>query len=364
MKNLPVTVVRSLELLGLFLIGAVIVIGKTIIMPLLLAFFLSLMLMPVFRLLRRFKLPEPVAIFLSILFLSLFVALTIWLFASQVSSLASDYPQIEKNVTLHLTNLSTWISNKFGYSPKDQIKFINDNSNKLFNSAGIIMKQTANSVSSVLLFSMLLPLFIFLIIVYRGLLTKFALMWFAPEESKNVKEVVSQVESIIMSYLIGLLIQIIYIIILLGLTLMIVGIKHGLLIGIMFAILNLVPYLGPLIGNILGALITLSSSESLKDVLIVIVVIGIVQFLDNNILMPIIVGSKVRINALVSIVGIFIGGMLAGISGMFLAMPVIAVLKISFDHSPKFAKWGVLLGDEKQYKNEQRIPMLIQKLKR
>jgi len=172
------------------------------------------------------------------------------------------------------------------------------------------------------------------------------------------------VEKIIMSYLIGLLIQIIYIIILLGLTLMIVGIKHGLLIGILFAILNLVPYLGPLIGNILGALITLASSESMKDVVIVIVVIGIVQFLDNNILMPIIVGSKVRINALVSIVGIFIGGMLAGISGMFLAMPVIAVLKIAFDHSQKFTKWGVLLGDEGALKNEKRIPLLIQKLKR
>jgi len=160
-------------------------------MPLLLAFFLSLMLMPIFRFLRKLKIPEPVSIFLSILILSLFVALTIWLFASQVSSLTSDYPQIEKNVTQHLTNLSTWISNKFGYSPKEQIKFINENSNKLFNSAGIIMKQTANSVSSILFFSMLLPLFIFLIIVYRGLLTRFALMWFAPREYNNVKEVVS-----------------------------------------------------------------------------------------------------------------------------------------------------------------------------
>jgi predicted PurR-regulated permease PerM len=56
----------------------------------------------------------------------------------------------------------------------------------------------------------------------------------------------------------------------------------------------------------------------------------------------------VKINALVSIVGIFMGGALAGISGMFLAMPVIAVLKILFDHSAGFRNWGVLLGDDRR----------------
>ena len=328
-------------------------------MPLLLAFFLSLLLMPVFRFLRRLKIPEAIAIFLSIIFLSIFVALAIWLFVSQANSLASDFPQIQKNTVRHLSSLRIWISNRFGYSVADQMKFINDNSNKLFSSAGFVMKQMANSVSSVLFFSGLLPIYIFLIILYRNLISKFTMLWVAPEEHKNVREVMSQVERIVLNYLVGLLIQIIYIIILLGVTLMIVGIKHGLLIGILFAVLNLVPYLGPLVGNVIGALITLASSGSLTDVVIVIGIIGVVQFLDNNILMPRIVGSKVRINALVSIVGIFTGGALAGISGMFLAMPVIAVLKIVFDHSVRFAKWGVLLGDEVLYEKEKKVPAFL-----
>ncbi|MDP4215848.1 MAG: AI-2E family transporter, partial [Bacteroidota bacterium] len=109
-----------------------------------------------------------------------------------------------------------------------------------------------------------------------------------------------------------------------------------------------IPYLGPLIGNILAILITLASSGSFKDVLIVFGIITLVQFLDNNILMPRIVGSQVKINALVSIVGIFTGGALAGITGMFLAMPIIAVMKALFDHSVNFQKWGVLLGDDRK----------------
>jgi predicted PurR-regulated permease PerM len=165
------------------------------------------------------------------------------------------------------------------------------------------------------------------------------------QEEANL--VISELELVVKRYLLGLLIQFSYIIILLAGLLALTGIPHALLIGILFAFLNLIPYLGPLIGNILGILIVLASSDQLKDVLIVFGAISAVQFLDNNILMPRIVGSQVKINALVSIVGIFIGGALAGLPGMFLAMPVIAVLKILFDHSTGFQNWGVLLGDDR-----------------
>lgn len=116
--------------------------------------------------------------------------------------------------------------------------------------------------------------------------------------------------------------------------------------------LNLIPYLGALIGNILGVLLTLASSESLADVLIVLATITVVQFLDNNILMPRIVGSQVRINPLVSIVGIIAGGVMAGLSGMFLAMPVLSILKLVFDHTENYKQWGVLLGDNRPSKSQ------------
>jgi predicted PurR-regulated permease PerM len=158
--------------------------------------------------------------------------------------------------------------------------------------------------------------------------------------------VIHETESIIKSYIGGLLIQMTYITVLLGGSLLIFGIKHALLIGIIFAILNLIPYIGALFGNIIGVLLTLSSSEELTPVITVLVTIAIVQFLDNNILMPRIVGGKVRINALSSLAGVFVGGALAGIPGMFLSLPLIAVFKIIFDRTEQFKQWGVLFGDE------------------
>ncbi|RVU02596.1 AI-2E family transporter [Mucilaginibacter limnophilus] len=356
MIELPVTVKRSLELLGLILAGALFVWGQTIIMPLLMAFFISLMLLPALRFFRKHKVPEAIAIFLPILLLFIAIGLIVWFFSSQIASLVADFPQIEKNVGKHLNELSGWIAKKFNYSVSEQLKFVDEQSNKLLSSTGAILGGAAGSVGDVLLFFGLIPIYIYLILLYKDLLLRFVFMWFDPPQHKNVEEGMRAAESIIKSYLIGLLIQITYITILLGGILFLFGIKHALLIGVIFAFLNLIPYLGALIGNVIGVLITLASSTEILPIFIVLGAIAFVQFLDNNILMPRIVGSKVKINALAAIVGVILAGTLAGISAMFLALPIIAVLKIIFDRSEQFKQWGVLLGDERPAQSPLKFP--------
>ena len=72
----------------------------------------------------------------------------------------------------------------------------------------------------------------------------------------------------------------------------------------------------------------------------------VIQFIDNNILVPRIVSSKVKINALVSLVIVLLGGAVWGLAGMFLSIPFIAVLKIIFDRVDELKPWGKILGDE------------------
>ena len=77
-----------------------------------------------------------------------------------------------------------------------------------------------------------------------------------------------------------------------------------------------------------------------------IIVFMIVQLIDNNFLVPRIVASRVKLNALISIVGVLVGGALCGISGMFLSIPVIAICKVIFDKVEELQPWGKLLGDD------------------
>ena len=362
--KLPLTVRRSIELLGLYLIGALIVVGKNIIMPVLMAFFISIMLLPVYRLLKKKKFPESLAIFLSILLVAVIAAGLVWFFSSQIKGLVADFPEIQNNVSLHLTALSNWINSISDFSTEEQLRFLNEQNAKLLNYAGSMLTGAATSVTGALVFIGLLPIYIYLMLFYKNLLIRFVFMWFKEDQHDKVEEVMKESESIIKSYLLGLLIQIGYITILLGGILMIIGIEHALLIGVIFAILNLIPYVGALIGNIIGVALTLTSSQELWPIFTVLGVIAFVQFLDNNILMPRIVGSKVKINALSTIVGVFIGGNIAGIAGMFLSLPVIAVLKIIFDQSEMFRHWGVLLGDERPTRSPMSFPSLRRKDRR
>lgn len=360
MQGLPLTVRRALELTGLYFLGLIIVVGSNVITPLLMAFFISILLLPVYRKLRKY-IPEVLAIVCSVLLLVLLIVMLVWFFSSQASRLIADFPQIKQNVTVHLNSLSEWITQKTNFSTERQIQIINEQSGKLLDSAGGMLGGAAGSLTSIFIFVGLLPIYIFLILYYKNLLLRFVFLWFPEANHKPVEEAMRETEVIIKSYLVGLLIQVTYITILLGGTLMIIGIEHALLIGVIFAILNLIPYVGALIGNIIGVLLTLTSSQEVWPIFAVLITIAAVQFLDNNILMPRIVGSKVRINALASIVGVIVGGALAGISGMFLSLPIIAVLKIVCDRSNSLRQWGVLFGDERPKRSPMSFPVFRKK---
>lgn len=275
------------------------------------------------------------------------MALLVWFLSKNFTRLVEDFPTLKANVIVHLENLSNWINSKTNFSTERQLQLINQQSTKLVNFAGGYLGGLASSLTALLIFFGLVPIYIFLLLFYRNLLLRFIFLWFKEAEHDRVKETVKEMQGIIKSYLGGLLIQIAYITVLLGGILMLFGIKHALLIGVLFAILNLIPYIGALIGNIIAVLLTLTSSDHLSPILTVLITIAVVQFLDNNILMPKIVGSKIRINALTSIVAVIAGGALAGIAGMFLSLPIIAVLKVIFDRSNHLKQWGVLFGDER-----------------
>ena len=362
MKEFPLTVRRSIELIGLFALGLIIVAGSGVITPLLLAFFLSIVFLPLHRKLMNRKIPEILSISICILILFILLGLVAWFFSAQVGKLISDFPQLEKNVSTHLNELSVWINSKTDFSTERQLTILKEQSTKLLNNAGSMLGGAATSLSSVFVLLGLVPIYIFLIIFYKNLLLRFIFLWFPSNSHESLKDAMEETQVIVKSYLIGLLIQITYITVLLGGILMILGNKHALLIGVIFAILNLIPYIGALIGNIIGVLLTLTASEEMGPIWTVLIVIAAVQFLDNNILMPKIVGSKVRINALASIVGVIVGGALAGISGMFLSLPVIAVLKIIFDRSEQFKQWGVLFGDERPARNPMSFPVFRKKM--
>lgn len=123
----------------------------------------------------------------------------------------------------------------------------------------------------------------------------------------------------------------------------IVGIKYALLLGVMAAVLNIVPYLGIYTAMALSMLVTFANSSGSEAITVGIILI-VIHFFDANILMPRIVGSRVKMNPLITIIAVLIGHFVWGIPGMFLFIPITGMLKIVSERVDELKPWAILLG--------------------
>jgi predicted PurR-regulated permease PerM len=213
---------------------------------------------------------------------------------------------------------------------------------------------TFMAAASGLLMLFLLPVYMFLFMYYRKLIRDFLTGVFKDAHRGQVEEVIDESKVIIQSYMVGLLIELAIVTVLNAVGFLVLGIQYAIFLALLAAVLNMIPYIGMLIASIICMGVTLTTSDNVSDIIWVGVMLTVVQFIDNNFIMPYVVGSKVRINALASIIGVLVGGALAGVGGMFLSIPGVAIMKSVFERVPELKPWGLLLGDDQGKKKTTR----------
>jgi predicted PurR-regulated permease PerM len=168
---------------------------------------------------------------------------------------------------------------------------------------------------------------------------------FGTSNQSQVSEIVTQTKTVIQRYLVGLVIEMVIVAALETATLLILGIDYAILLGIIGALLNLIPYIGGLVAVALPMMVALVTKSSGWYAIYILVIYYVIQLIDNNYIVPKIVASKVKINALFSILAVIVGNALWGVPGMFLSIPLLAIVKLIFDHIEPLKPWGFLLGD-------------------
>jgi predicted PurR-regulated permease PerM len=205
--------------------------------------------------------------------------------------------------------------------------------------------QTLLSVGGVIMVLFLIPVYVFLLLYYHPLLIEFIHRLFREDHQSKVKEIITQTKKLIQHYLVGLVIEAVMVAVMNIAVLLILGVDYAILLGIIGALLNVIPYIGGLVAVALPMMVALATKSTAWYPLYVLIGYYIIQLIDNNYIVPYIVASKVKINALFSIIVVFIGNAVWGVSGMFLSIPLIAILKLIFDHIDSLNPWGFLLGD-------------------
>ena len=348
----PFYVKTMCVLVSLLAFGYLVIIAKDILSPLIFSCLFSILLLPLAAFLEnRFKFPRSAAAMLSVIFMLAAISLVLFVIGTQLSKLAGDWPQFREQLSITTNNLQLWIESRFNIDAAKQLNFVHSATTKALASGTTMVGATVLSLSSILLFLVFTFIYTFFFLLYRKLIMTFLVSVFLEENKSLVHDIIEQVQYIIRKYIIGLLIQMAVIAVAVSVIFWILGIKYAFLLGLITGIINIIPYIGIFVALLLSTIITFATATVLSKVLFVVIALVVVHLIDSNILLPVVVGSKVRINALITVLGVIIGEMLWGISGMFLSIPVIAVLKIIFDRVESMKPWGIILGDEEKKQN-------------
>ncbi|BAV09758.1 Predicted PurR-regulated permease PerM [Filimonas lacunae] len=335
----------SHTLISIVLIGFIMYVGHSILVPLAFASLFSIILMTPCDFLEKRKVPRTVAAALSVLLFIIIIGIILYFIFSQLVSFQNDLPKLGVQLQGALVNLENSIQERFHISGAKMREFLNSASSQTLSHTSTVVGTTVSTLSSAVIYMVLIPIYTFLLLLYRGIITRFFIRSFQEEHSPAVRNIMGKTRHVIKSYIAGLIIEMIIVAIMNCTGFFILGVKYALMLGVIAALLNLIPYVGIFTACILSLLITFTTNSP-ATVLGVAIVLVIVHIIDSNILLPRVVGSKVKINALVTIVGVLVGSAIWGIAGMFLAIPIMAILKVIFDGIESTQAWGILLGDE------------------
>jgi predicted PurR-regulated permease PerM len=338
----PFYVRATVILFGLVLFSFALANLRGILIPFSFALFLAVLLNPLMERLIVWRVPKVAAIAISLGVAILLIG-GIWYFlANQIMQFTDQLPLLQKKASELITRLQAYLVREFN------IPVAKTNAYLAEAKAGIhpLLGRTLGTVAGSMATAFLLPVYTFLLLYYKNLILNFLYEIFAEENAEEVSTVLRRVRGAIQSYMYGLLIEASIVATLNTIALLILGVQYAVLMGVLGALLNVLPFFGGILAALLPIMVATITKEGYNTQVGIAISYMIIQFTDNHFLIPYIVSAKVRINALLSVVAVLLGGAVWGLAGMFLSIPFIGVLKIVFDRIPEMQPWGRLLGDK------------------
>jgi predicted PurR-regulated permease PerM len=332
-------------LLSVMLILVIMHEGKSVIIPLFFSVLIAFMLLPLTKWLERRKLPRTISAIIAILLFVAFIGGVFYLLGAQITEFSKDLPQLGERMQTWIANLQGWIAAEYGVDASKQLEYLNDAVTGFAHYASLMAQALLLAVTGFAIWTLFVFIFTYFILTHRNLLRNFVTSLFRRKDQARVAEILSETRILANGYVIGLLIEMVVVAVLNVGFMLIFGVRYALLLGVLAAVMNIIPYLGIYTATAIAALITLSNSTP-SHALGVIAILLIIHFVDANMLMPRIVGRRVNMNPLITIVAVLVGNLLWGISGMFLFIPLVGILKIVFGRVEGLKPWAILMGTE------------------
>jgi predicted PurR-regulated permease PerM len=317
---------------------------QDIILPIIYATITAILLSPGVNFFIRKKVNPSLSIVIVLVGAILVIAMIVLLLSSPINNLTDAWPQLVAKFTAFFNQTIFWAADYFNISYEKINAGVLKAKSEMINNSGSAIGITITTMSGFFSTLFLTPVYIFMVLFYKNHILRFIHKLFAEKHQEKLTKILHETKYIIQGYLVGLFFEFVIVSVLNTIGLFILGIDYAIMLGIALALLNVIPYLGGIIGVGILMIIALVTKTPIY-VLYVFVMYNVIQLIDNNYIVPKIIGEKVKLNALVSLVTVIAGAALWGIPGMFLSIPLTAILKIVFDHTEQLKPWGFLFGN-------------------
>jgi predicted PurR-regulated permease PerM len=343
-----------------FALFAILVLAKSILIPLSIALLISFILYPLAKKFESWKIGKAFAAFLSILVVILIIAGTIYFLSTQIISLSKEFTNFQDKIINAFAEVTLYFNNHISFVENlERDELFNRMKGWITDSTGFLLSKTVNSTATFMAGLLATIVFTFLLLIYRDGMTH-AFLAFSPEDKRNrVFKMFKSVQQVGQKYLFGM----IFLTIVIGLAnsfgLMIIGIDNPFLFGFLGAALAIIPYIGTVMGAVIPIIYAFVSYDSLWMAVSVALLFWFVQLVSDNFLTPRIVGGSLKINALSAILSLFIGAAVWGLAGMILFLPFTAMLRVVCEEFEELKPVALILGEQNKKEGDGDKPISI-----
>ncbi len=347
-QKLPLSIRFSAAGMSIALIILLMIYARDLVVPFCWSLLLALIILPFTRWLEQRIKHRGISAIISIFFLIAFVGGIIYLLSSQVINLANEVPGLVKKLSANLEVTRVFIDEKLGIPYQDQPNELSTRFSALIQESLGALGKTLTQTLKAIVFIGIMPIYIFFMLYYRQRFYNFLIKLYGGSGEGSVLKRVQKATGVVQKYLSGMLFVTLIVAVLVLVVFLLLGIKHALFFALFVAIMNLIPYVGVFIASVVSITYAYITKDSLIYPVLTLALLWGIQLLENNLITPYIVGRQVQLNPLAVILVIILGGMIWGVSGMVLFIPMLGGIKVMMDETEGLEPYGYLLGDERK----------------
>ena len=334
-----------LFIISTFIVG--VILAKDFLIPLAVSVFFSYLLYPIVWSIERRGIHRAISILMVILMALLIIGSAGLFISVKISNMDINLPELKNQVDSKSDFVLNLMEQRLGLRGHTLETYLSKASENLFSSweskVGSFFSATTTTIFQI----GILPVYTFFLLFYRTKTAHFIFRLVGRKNKPTALKILREVSTVTTKYMGGLLIVVLILSILNTSGLLIIGVPHAIIFGILAALLNLIPYFGTFIGGLIPVLFVLFTYPSpFQTILQIFILFVIVQFLENNLLTPNIVGNNIKINPLAIILSLLLANMIWGIAGMLIIVPCLAILKIIMQNIEELKPFAFLISDK------------------